>query len=117
MPVWIDNWRVDSCAMLSAYLATPQLEEQPYYGQLFMKVHDSDFQHLLVHPRAVRVLKCQEVACTRCINRKGGYVFRWYHSSWEDNYIRYARNHPEVWMPPGRERTEPQPAGFALQPA
>lgn len=98
LPRWIDSWKVDSAAMLSAYLSVAR-DTAEHYGKLTMYIHNMDYHGVRATPcRAVSEAPCTQQECTRCITKRGGYVFRWYHPSWEKKYVE-LRRHPDAWKP------------------
>jgi len=98
-PVWIDNRRVDSAAMFMAYQSTVT-EASPWYGRLRVDVHRmiSTGGAQVEWPPSVDANPCSDPDCFRCSVGQGGYVFRWYHPSWEARYLQLRRGN-ECWTP------------------
>ena len=97
LPRWIDDDRVDSQAMLSAYmgyLGDTGVENKEQLDKLPMVVHKSMFPEP-VAPSGVQVVKCTTEDCQRCAQRRGGYKFRWFSLAWYDRYLGMAR--PGAW--------------------
>ena len=99
LPRWIDDWKVDSAAMLLAYLSTPHIDQEEYYGKLTMLVHESPWRDLLPRMRGVHVMHCDQAVCRNCSEKRGGYMFRWYHSKWSEKYLTAPKKHPDCWLP------------------
>jgi hypothetical protein len=96
-PIWIESNKVDSRAMLSAYLYRVQPSDI-HYGYLKMVSHKMiDCGGTRLTPPAVREEECSAPECQRCREGRGGYQFRWYSPLWEEVYVRLAR--PGAWMP------------------
>ena len=98
-PVWIDNRRVDSAAMFMAYQSTVT-EASPWYGRLRIDVHRmiSVGGVQVGWPPSVYANPCSDPGCFRCAEGQGGYVFRWYHPSWEARYLQLRRG-DVCWTP------------------
>ena len=99
--VLIGTGRVDSTAMLSAYLAVVRPSD-PWYGKLVLRYHRS--LHLDGPPpasEAVHCLPCDAPLCHRCRIGQGGYAFRWFHKAWEEQYVKTVkmRKMDSVWLP------------------
>ena len=115
-PRWVDNKKVDSSAMLSAYINTVRPTDW-WFGQLVMwdhKMDDGGIPNAFQNPSVIKA-KCNSDGCPRCMARAGGYKFRWYHDSWGAKYSNMAR--PGAWKPGDDESDTPDvsaPAGFAL---
>ena len=45
----------------------------------------------------VPMIPCTTAGCRRCVDRRGGYQFRWYSRHWEEVYRRTRR--PDSWLP------------------
>ena len=107
LPRWIDHPRVDSQAMLSAFLdycgrCTEEAREQ--LDHLFMIVHTQESTFVtgnkVIRPQKMSPLPtrpCEAQECERCRTNRGGYQFKWYHPRWKDVYIRLSRN--KAWTP------------------
>ena len=82
-PIWIDNLRVDSTAMLMAYQSTVT-PRSPWYGRLPLEVHRMIDHHgtRTVCPPSVLPRPCRTPGCFRCQVGQGGYAFRRFHPSW-----------------------------------
>ena len=96
-PKWIDNDRVDSGAMLSAYLGTVRPDDE-LYGLTLRVHHMKDYGIPILLPPAVTAVACTRPSCFRCRVHQGGYEFRWFHTSWKDAYLR-ARSCKDAWTP------------------
>ena len=99
-PRWIDDARVDSAAMLSAFEAfcAREPDRSREFQSLFVIVHRSTFA---VPPAwTLPSRQCNASNCRRCEAGAGGYQFRWWHQSWEQDYERLSR--PGAW-----KRNEP----------
>ena len=99
-PRWIDDARVDSAAMLSAFEAfcAREPDRSREFQSLFVIVHRSTFA---VPPAwTLPSRQCNASNCRRCEAGSGGYQFRWWHQSWEQDYERLSR--PGAW-----KRNEP----------
>ena len=92
-PVWIDSRRVDIAAMFKAYQSTVPVAS-PWCGRLDIFVHRmiSIGGAQVVWPASVIAKPCSEQNCFRCSVQQGGYVFRWYHPSWEAPYLELLRD-------------------------
>ena len=107
LPRWIDHPRVDSQAMLSAFLdyrrrLTGKTREQLEHLYMIVHTQESTFvtgnkviQPRMTSPLPTRPCKAQE--CERCRTNRGGYQFKWYHPRWKDVYISLSRN--KAWTP------------------
>ena len=88
LPRWIDDPRVDSQAMLSAFLSrrSPDLFLPTEY-------HACAWDGLTteVSPPGVLRTRCTASPCQRCAGLQGGYKFRWYHHSWYQRYLLHRR--------------------------
>ena len=88
LPRWIDDPRVDSQAMLSAFL----VRRSP---DLFLPTENHacawDGLTTEVSPPGVLKTRCTASPCQRCAGLQGGYKFRWYHHSWYDEYLLHCR--------------------------
>ena len=109
-PRWIRSERVDSPAMLSAFLAwrkedTKDPDGTQPHGDLFMVEHAirSTFlvggrvvqpQHV---PAPVPTVPCVAGGCTRCLTLRGGYQFKWHSHLWGHEYQRKCR--AGSWVP------------------
>jgi hypothetical protein len=127
-PVWIDEKHVDSMAMFSAYLGTPGIQYEPFYGKLDMPMHRFAYGSRVAPVPSVNEVPCTAAACLRCKRGIGGYVFRWYSPRWALRYTKMARR--GAWMPPegdieaappaaqpGPPRQEVPPPGAAMDDA
>ena len=102
LPRWIDHPRVDSQAMLSAFLdyrgrLTGETREQ--LAHLYMIVHTQKSTFVtgnkVIRPQEMSPLPtrpCEAQECERCRTKRGGYQFKWYHERWKDDYIRLTRD-------------------------
>ena len=90
-PRWIDDARVDSAAMLSAFEAF--CVREPDYSRgfqdLFVIVHRCNYQ--IAPAWTLPSRRCQALSCRRCEQGSGGYQFRWWHRSWESDYEKLCR--------------------------
>lgn len=97
-PVWIDNPRVDSTAMLSAYLRTIGPARRPRM-KLRLETHRALLKgESVVWPPGVLPTPCTTTGCFRCEVGQGGYTFRWYHPSWAMLYTQLRRTQ-WAWTP------------------
>ena len=111
LPRWIDHPRVDSQAMLSAFLkyrgrCTGGTREQ--LEHLYMIVHTQESTFVMgnqvIRPQEISPLprrSCKAEECERCRKKHGGYQFKWYHRRWKEVYISLSR--PKAWTPDGLE--------------
>ena len=108
LPRWVPSRRVDSSAMLSAFLAYRgrcSAEEKEALGHLYMVEHAErktiNIFGVELEPQKVPAplpsVPCAEPACERCLTRRGGYQFRWYSKLWEENYRKGRRQ--GSWLP------------------
>ena len=90
-PRWIDDARVDSAAMLSAFEAF--CVREPDYSRgfqdLFVIVHRCKYQ--IAPAWTLPSRRCLALSCRRCEQGSGGYQFRWWHRSWESDYEKLCR--------------------------
>jgi len=95
-PIWIDSPRVDSPAMMNAFLKAGTR----YHGQLTVRIHRSLFQAEATKAwqHEVRPEPCSTSDCFRCDVMQGGYAFRWFHEDWAGLYVRYCRG-GYTWTP------------------
>ena len=108
LPRWIDDPRVDSSAMLRAFLAYRDRCTGKAYtqlGDIDMIVHDQAPTVVVcgqvIRPSVMRPLptrKCTAQECIRCSERRGGYQFKWYHERWRDTYVKMRRRE-YTWHP------------------
>ena len=93
-PRWIDDSTVDSQAMLSAYLSVYGTPQAPRSMTAPLTV----FEHLPAlspTPLGTTGKLCQSPDCRRCVEGRGGFVFRWFHHSWMTKYLQLKR--PGAW--------------------
>ena len=112
LPRWIDHPRVDSQAMLSAFLdyrGRCKEEARAQLDHLYMIVHTQESTFVtgnkVIRPQNMSPLPtrpCETQECERCRTNRGGYQFKWYHQRWKDIYIRLSRN--EAWTPDELEK-------------
>ena len=102
-PRWISSSRVDSGAMLGAYLS--------WYGAQLQKprplpiwYHAMDESINIggltltaprVDPPGVVPQSCTDEGCLRCLTKRGGFKFRWFDRAWYPQYERTAK--PGAW--------------------
>ena len=101
-PRWINHPKVDSPAMLGAFLnwiGTAPVEMQREVERLFTKDHA--FANIAgardVRPRLptgvdLQSFQCETANCDRCASLRGGYQFKWYDSRWVDAYNSMKRD-------------------------
>ena len=107
LPRWIDHPRVDSQAMLSAFLDYRNRlsgESRKQLEHIYMIVHTQESTFVtgnkVIQPQEISPLPtrpCKERECERCRTRRGGYQFKWFHARWENVYIRLSRE--GAWTP------------------
>ena len=107
LPRWIDHPRVDSQAMLSAFLdyrrrLTGETRKQLEHLYMIVHTHKSTFVkgNKVIRPQEMSPLPtrpCEAQECERCRTKRGGYQFKWYHERWKDDYIRLRRD--GAWTP------------------
>ena len=125
LPRWVPNKRVDSIAMLSAFLAFKEIgdpDDHDYLSNFYMIEHKSKpivsvqvgtmesaktFVVNKVRPPNLPSRPCKVSGCIRCTIEQGGYMFRWYHSAWSNNYSKLART--GSWAPGEDECSAPVP--------
>ena len=101
-PRWVLAPHVDSSAMLAAVLHFKTVNENEWQrmsleGQLTMITHHSGHPDPPTNPMFRRV-KCPDpTRCSRCISKKGGYVFRWLSPMWAKKYEELSS--PGAWKP------------------
>ena len=113
LPRWIDDEKVDSQAMLSAYMGYEHMSRTElaagnqgnfrpiWWGHLTMVVHKMNGVQgtLLTQPLAgIKDMDCEKRACSRCTQGRGGYQFRWYSRAWAKRYNEMRR--PGSWEAP-----------------
>jgi len=91
LPRWIDNPKVHSGAMLSAYLGyQKQCSDQAELADL-RRLYKVDHKGIIlgvdVQPEDVLTKHCKIPGCKRCETRQGGYQFRWYDKRWYAGYL------------------------------
>ena len=108
LPRWVPSRRVDSSAMLSAFLAYRgkcSAEEKEALKHIYMVEH-AERETINVYgvelgpqkvPPPLPSVPCTEPNCERCLTLRGGYKFRWYSRLWERDY-RVCRRE-EAWLP------------------
>ncbi len=94
-PRWVQSERVDSAAMLSAFLEyrrrQPEIMGQHPLDQLWIVNHyhpgmsneDNGEGPVWLSKRCTSALPCK-----RCTLGHGGYMFRWFDARWEHTYRR-----------------------------
>jgi len=116
LPRWILHERVDSTAMLSAfeaYVHYRPLNEHPYFWNFYNLEHAGRGDSVVYRGRVYKptVLPtssysiskpCDRNGCQRCIDRRPGYVFRWYHPAWSKRYIEDIKKETS-WKPSQKE--------------
>ena len=107
-PRWINHPKVDSPAMLGAFLnwiGTAPVEMQREVEHLFTKDHA--FANIAgardVRPRLptgvdLQSFQCETANCDRCASLRGGYQFKWYDARWVVAYNSMKRD-GEVSLP------------------
>ena len=115
LPRWIHHPRVDSQAMLSAFLAYRGRctgEAHAQLDHLYMIVHRHEPTVVVggqvirpqeIHPPGLPTQPCTAQGCARCLEGRGGYQFKWYHPRWRAAYVRLRRKVPpeDAWHPYG----------------
>ena len=95
LPRWIDDSTVDSHAMLSAYLwfrwKYPQEARSVGPLPIFEHFYSAEMGDLAVAPEGTVEVFCKIPGCERCLQGRGGYMFRWYDSRWVSKYREMAR--------------------------
>jgi len=109
LPRWIDHPRVDSQAMLSAFLdyrGRCTGEARAQLDHLYMIVHSHEPTIVVggqvirpqeIRPQDIRTRPCAAQECERCLTGRGGYQFKWYHGRWGGVYVRLRRD--GTWTP------------------
>ena len=91
-PRWIKTYRVDSQAMLSAYLhwLGHHHGDRDIYniGDLPIVMHQPAEAPA---PQGTVIVICNHTDCPRCRLRWGGYVSRWFSPYWSDAYMKTRR--------------------------
>ena len=94
LPRWVLSDKVDSQAMYGAFLAyksTRPFAEQEDLNQLYIIDHKSPWSSLVPEPIcAQKKHACARAGCRRCMEGKGGYMFRWYSVLWQERYCELA---------------------------
>ena len=87
-PIWINNPRIDSAAMLTAYRKSAR-PHHPWYGQLKLEQHAFRAFGITVADvdECCWPAPCTEPSCFRC-EIQGGFKFRWFHDMWAADYNR-----------------------------
>ena len=102
-PVWVDDEKLDSQAMLSAFLryiqGLPAVQRDGFISQVHIIEHCVTDKPLPT-PGGIRAVACTDKDCKRCTQGWGGYQFRWYHPLWYHYYKDLCR--PGSWhvLPP-----------------
>ena len=96
---WIDNRRVDSQAMLSAYMAQVRPGDKLYGLTIYVHRMPDYVTGELHLPACVTPVPCATPSCFRCSVMQGGYIFRWFHPLWMDAYLQLKRRDQWVWTP------------------
>ena len=114
-PRWIQTYKVDSSAMLSAYLAW-----RARMGDTFPSYNIEDLPLMQRYPGGAApvsgtyAVACSLPGCPRCQQNLGGYVFRWYSPYWHADYVRMRRA-TDAWLPSEPEQGPPVNPGWSLQ--
>ena len=96
LPRWVLSDKVDTYAMYDAfraYRSTRPLAEQEDLDQLYIIDHKSSWSSLVPEPMCAHVANkriCARADCRRCMEGKGGYIFRWYSVLWHEGYCKHA---------------------------
>ena len=97
LPIWSDNERIDSEAVLNsvwAWIRVYPVTGLTLLGHLFAIVHRRRPDALdLDLPCEVR--ECNDKNCRKCAEEAGGYDFRWMHFAWIKMYLELCR--PGMW--------------------
>ena len=97
LPIWSDNERIDSEAVLVSVVAWKHrypVTGYTLFGSLFAIVHRrSPNASELNLPCPIRV--CTDKNCAKCMEEAGGYDFRWMHVAWVKMYLALCR--PGWW--------------------
>ena len=116
LPRWLHDDRVDSPAMLGAFLAyrdvrtddgefklpaetraqLMDLYQIDHAMQTTITVADQTITPTQV-PSVVPQVPCTTQNCRRCLTGQGGYKFRWFHPRWQVKYDALRR--PHAWSP------------------
>ena len=104
-PRWVNDPKVDSTAMLSAYMnyvhKFPPGAEPDFAHHLWTIDHimpfASGFEDLrpMVNDITIPSKPCTNPSCPRCLGGLSGYQFKWYHHEWYNSYVQMAR--PGSW--------------------
>ena len=108
LPRWIKSARLDSAAMLSAFLRYKGLCSEAEAGavaELYSVEHairetiTLGTQQVKPQqvPSPVPSVACTVPGCIRCSKLQGGYQFRWYSQLWGSVYTEHRR--PGSWAP------------------
>ena len=115
LPRWLETDRVDSTAMLSAFLefkSTCAPADYAYLSNLYtidhihsptVSVQVGSMQQAQIIPVTnvvppdIPSRMCSAKDCIRCKEKRGGYQFRWYHRAWRRKYEDKRRE--GTWRP------------------
>ena len=101
LPRWIDHSKVDSMAMLGAFLgwvATAPAEMQRKVEHLYTIDHAMmTMGTQVLKPKLptgvdLQSFQCNTANCRRCTSLQGGYQFKWYDARWVVAYNRMKRD-------------------------
>eukprot|EP00438_Fugacium_kawagutii_P022093 Skav219837 [mRNA] locus=scaffold859:193541:193897:+ [translate_table: standard] len=103
LPRWIHNSKVDSMAMLSAYIQWVGRELRRCNPEAYpegTRVIVGEEHHTLptvmhwwdgMPSLKVNEKICTDSLCERCRVGRGGYQFRWYSANWYKDYLKMKR--------------------------
>jgi hypothetical protein len=86
LPRWIHDPTIDTPAMYGAY--QHYLHQSGQESFLYRIHHRFDMDDVIDLTGAI---PCTDLYCQRCFYGWGGYMFRWYHECWYDDYCKMAK--------------------------
>ena len=96
-PRWVDDDRVDSQAMLSAYMGWASQASDAEIRDTVPHLYTVDHVPLVAPAVTIRGIAmpsrlCSAPSCARCLAQRGGYQFRWFDRRWMHTYEEVRRD-------------------------
>ena len=106
-PRWIASFNVDSEATLGAYMRALVQEEEAIStmrcaGELTIVEHEAMDKAISLQGTKGVLCPNGHSGCRRCLQKCGGYVFKWYSPIWHEDYVAAVKKKQaavSIWVP------------------
>ena len=106
-PRWISSFNVDSEAMLGAYMNALVKQEEAIStmrcaGELTIVEHEGIGKVIPLQGTKEVLCPNGDSGCRRCLQKCGGYVFKWYSPIWHEDYVTAVKKKQAavpIWVP------------------